>query len=388
LSGQRLYNAFIAALLKLSRRLTGDLATGSLQRYLAFFLVTTLAAGVLPFLRHGYHPGTAPALPFHGSAGVIWVLLVSAAIGTAVFHRQRVVALVMLGIAGLASAGVFIGLSAPDLALTQLSVEVVSIILMLLALYLLPQDAPREGSLVRHGRDLVLALMAGGGAAALVYAVLSRPLETLSWFYIGESVRGGGGANVVNVILVDFRGFDTFGEITVLAIASLVVYALLRTLRVELPATGAPPADEDRHPLMLRVASHAVLPFALLVAVYLFLRGHNHPGGGFVAGLVTSVALIVQYLASGIDWAEHRLNVRFYRIAGAGLLIAGATGLGSFFFGAPFLTSAHGHPRLPLLGEVPLASAALFDLGVFLTVVGAMVLSLTALSHVNRNRSG
>jgi multicomponent K+:H+ antiporter subunit A len=138
---------------------------------------------------------------------------------------------------------------------------------------------------------------------------------------------------------------------------------------------------------MLRVASRAVLPFALLVAVYLFLRGHNQPGGGFVAGLVTTVALIVQYLANGIDWTEPRLNVRFYRIAGIGLLVAASTGIASFFYGAPFLTSAHGHPRVPLLGEVPLASAALFDLGVFLTVVGAMVLSLTALSHVNRNRS-
>jgi multicomponent K+:H+ antiporter subunit A len=384
-SGRRFFDALVAALVSVSRRLTDALANGSLQRYLVFFVIATLAAGIAPFLRHGYVPGGV-ALPAHGSAAVIWILLVSSAIATVVFHRQRLVALVMLGIAGLASAVVFIGLSAPDLALTQLSVEVVAIILMLLALHLLPQDAPREGALMRHARDLGLALSAGSGVAALVYAVLTRPLETLSWFYLGESVPGGGGTNVVNVILVDFRGFDTFGEITVLAIASLVIYALLRTLRMEVPTTGVPP-DEDRHPLMLRVASRAVLPFALLVAVYLFLRGHNQPGGGFVAGLVTAVALIVQYLASGIDWTEHRLNVRFYRIAGLGLLIAGATGAGSFFFGAPFLTSAHGHPRLPVIGEVPLASAALFDLGVFLTVVGAMVLSLTALSHVNRNRT-
>ena len=304
------------------------------------------------------------------------------------FHRQRLVALVTLGIAGLASAVAFIGLSAPDLALTQLSVEVVSIILMLLALSLLPQDSPREGSLLRHGRDLLIALAAGGGIAALVYAVLTRPLETLSWFYLEQSVPGGGGTNVVNVILVDFRGFDTFGEITVLR------GCLARDLRAAAHAApgrardgGSAPADEDRHPLMLRIASRAVLPFALLVAAYLFLRGHNQPGGGFVAGLVTAVALTVQYLASGIDWTEYRLNVRYYRVAGMGLLVAGATGVGSFFFGAPFLTSAHGHPRVPVLGELPLASAALFDLGVYLTVVGAMVLSLTALSHVNRNRA-
>jgi multicomponent K+:H+ antiporter subunit A len=224
----------------------------------------------------------------------------------------------------------------------------------------------------------------GLGAGFVALAAMTRQPETISWFFMDASVPAGGGANVVNVILVDFRGFDTFGEITVLAIASLVIYALLRTLRVDLPTTGAPPSDEDRHPLMLQVASRIVLPFALLVAVYLFLRGHNQPGGGFVAGLVTAVALTVQYLASGIDWTEHRFN---YRVAGLGLAVAGATGVGSFFFGAPFLTSAHGHPRVPVLGEVPLASATLFDLGVFLTVVGAMVLSLTALSHVNRNRT-
>ena len=387
-SGQRLFDALVGGLVKGSRRLTGTLASDSLQRYLVFFLMASLAAGSAPFLRRGYRLGTLPTIPSQGSASVVWVLLVASAIATAVFHRQRLVALIMLGIAGLASAVVFIALSAPDLALTQLSVEVVSIILMLLALYLLPQETPREGSPLRHGRDLAIAVAAGGGVAALVYAVLSRPLETLSWFYLDQSVPGGGGTNVVNVILVDFRGYDTFGEITVLAIASLVIYALLRTLRADVPATGIPPADEDRHPLMLRVASHAVLPFALLVAVYLFLRGHNHPGGGFVAGLVTAIALVVQYLGSGIDWAEHRINVRFYRVAGGGLLVAGATGVGSFLFGAPYLTSTHGHPHLPLLGDVPLASAALFDLGVFLTVVGAMVLSLTSLSHVNRNRSG
>lgn len=385
--GRRTYDALVSRLLNFSHRLTSALGNDSLQRYLLYFLVVTLGAGALPFVRYGYRAGSEPPALLHGAADVVWLLLIASTLATVVFQRERFIALIMLGVAGLASALAFISLSAPDLALTQISVEVVSIILMLLALYLLPQDSPAEPSPLRHGRDLVIALAAGGGTAALVYAVLTRPLETLSWFYLDQSVPGGGGSNVVNVILVDFRGFDTFGEITVLAIASVVIYALLRALRMDVSTTAALPADEDRHPLMLRVVSRAVLPFALLVAVYLFLRGHNQPGGGFVAGLVTAVALTVQYLASGIEWTEHRLNVRFYRIAGIGLLIAGATGVGSFLFGAPFLTSAHGHPHVPVFGEIPLASAALFDLGVFLTVVGAMVLSLTALSHVNRYRA-
>ena len=164
------------------------------------------------------------------------------------FHRQRFTALVMLGIAGLASAVIFMALSAPDLALTQISVEVVSVILMLVALFLLPQEAPREGSKGRKMRNIILALAAGGGIAAVAYAVLTRPHNTLSWFYLRESVPGGGGTNVVNVILVDFRGFDTFGEIAVLAIASIVIYALLRTLH---PVVGTSATDEERHPLLL-----------------------------------------------------------------------------------------------------------------------------------------
>ncbi len=380
-AGRAAFERLIARIVGGAQHVTGMLANGSLQRYLAFFLIAALTAGTLPFVRHGFRLGDAPLLHGDGSAAVVWILIVASAMATVWFHRQRFTALVMLGIAGLASAVIFMALSAPDLALTQISVEVVSVILMLVALFLLPQEAPREGSKGRKMRNIILALAAGGGIAAVAYAVLTRPHNTLSWFYLRESVPGGGGTNVVNVILVDFRGFDTFGEIAVLAIASIVIYALLRTLH---PVVGTPATDEERHPLLLRVAARIGLPFALLVSAYLFLRGHNQPGGGFVAGLVTSVALIIQYLANGIAWAEQRMNVRFYRVSGAGLLIAGATGVASFLFGAPFLTSAHDHPHIPIIGEVPLASAALFDLGVFLAVVGALVLSLTTLSGVSR----
>ena len=306
--------------------------------------------------------------------------MVASALATAWFHRQRFTALVMLGIAGLASAVTFMALSAPDLALTQISVEVVSVILMLVALYLLPHESPREGSLARRARDIALGLAAGGGVAALTYAVLTRPAKTLSWFYLDESVPGGGGTNVVNVILVDFRGFDTFGEIAVLAIASIVIYALLQDAA----------RQWRRHPLPTRTgircccvsqAGSGCRSRSWWRPIF-FCAATISRAAGFVAGLVTSVALIIQYLANGIAWAEQRMNVRFYRVSGAGLLIAGATGIGSFFFGAPFLTSTHGHPHLPVIGEVPLASAALFDLGVFLAVVGAMVLALTTLSGV------
>jgi multicomponent K+:H+ antiporter subunit A len=257
-------------------------------------------------------------------------------------------------------------------------------VLLLLALYFLPQSTPRERSRLRLGRDLVLAGAAGTGVGLLVWGVLTRPYETLSGFYLDQSVPGGGGTNVVNVILVDFRGFDTLGEITVLAIAALGVQALLDRLVLAQPLADASgrPWDDDPHPLILAVLSRLLLPMALLVSVFLLLRGHNLPGGGFIAGLITAVALILQYLASGVTWTRDRLLVDSSRLTGAGVLVAGLTGLASWAFSRPFLTSAHGHPHLPLVGEVPLASAMVFDLGVYLTVVGATLLILASLGKV------
>ncbi|WP_333839799.1 MnhB domain-containing protein, partial [Pelomicrobium sp.] len=134
--------------------------------------------------------------------------------------------------------------------------------------------------------------------------------------------------------------------------------------------------------LILTVAARVILPLALLVAAYLFLRGHNDPGGGFIAGLVTAIALVIQYMASGLAWAERRLNLFPRSVTGWGVLVAGIAGLGSFFFGYPFLTSTYGHLHLPLLGDLELASAVIFDLGVYLTVVGATLVYLTRLARV------
>jgi len=145
----------------------------------------------------------------------------------------------------------------------------------------------------------------------------------------------------------------------------------------------------DRQPLLLRVAARFILPLALVMSLYIFWRGHNLPGGGFIAGLITAVALVVQYMALGQAKAEALLHGaqgrRFTRWIGSGLMIAGLTGLGAFVFGRPFLTSAFGHPVVPVFGEIPLATAALFDLGVYITVVGATLLTLSVLGHASKD---
>ena len=226
--------------------------------------------------------------------------------------------------------------------------------------------------------------------AWLAWVMLTRDHDSIAWYFLNQSAVAGGGTNVVNVILVDFRGYDTFGEITVLGIAAVGVLALLDGMRTRRPAADGQGQAWTfaLQPLMLRVAARVVLPLALVVTVYIFMRGHNMPGGGFIAGLITAVALVLQYMAMGQTRAEAVLRSdggdRFARWIAIGLGIAALTGVGAFVFGQPFLTSAFGHPVLPILGELPLATAALFDLGVYITVVGATLLTLSTLGAVTR----
>ena len=140
--------------------------------------------------------------------------------------------------------------------------------------------------------------------------------------------------------------------------------------------------------LILTTTTRLLAALLLMFSVYALLRGHNLPGGGFIAGLITAVALVLQYMALGQSRAEALLRAgggrRFVRWIGLGLGIAALTGAGAFALGYPFLTSAHGHPHLPLLGDIPLATAALFDLGVYITVVGSTLLTLSTLGAVSR----
>lgn len=391
LTGLNLFNRTMSRLFAEAGRITRLLEIGSLQRYLAWTILATLVVGVAPLLGHTA-PGTGSRalLPVSAPALVLWALLLAACAWLALRHHDRFQSVVMAGVVGLVTSLCFLGFSAPDLALTQLTVEVVSTVLLLMGLALLPRQTPHESSAGRRMRDGALALAGGGGIAWLAWVMLTRDHDSIAWYFLNQSAIAGGGTNVVNVILVDFRGYDTFGEITVLGIAAVGVLALMDGMRTRRPA-----ADESgrtwtfaTQPLMLRVAATVVLPLALVGTLYIFMRGHNMPGGGFIAGLITAVALVLQYMALGQSRAELLLHAhggrRFVRWIGYGLGIAGLTGIGAFVFGQPFLTSAHGHPHVPLLGQLPLATAALFDLGVYITVVGATLLTLSTLGAVSR----
>jgi len=382
------FESAVQALVRGAGQFTLLLENASLQRYLAWMLIAALVASgfwlfQLPQLR-----GEVALTPIDGVTLAGALMLIVAALATVFWHRQRLVALIMISVVGLFVALTFARFSAPDLALTQLSVEVVTIILLMLALFFLPRRTPVESSSLRQVRDLTVAVFSGLLVSGLAIAVLTRPYESIAGFFLANSKTGGGGTNVVNVILVDFRGYDTLGEVTVLAIAGIAIYALidgLRLLTPDIDANGRPWA-QDAHPLMLVNLSRVILPLALMVSVYIFLRGHNLPGGGFIAGLITAVALILQYFASGVAWTAARWRIDYHHLAGVGVIIAGLTGLGSLVFGYPFLTSTFEYVPIPLVGKVELASALLFDLGVYLTVVGATLLILTNMGKLSTGR--
>jgi multicomponent K+:H+ antiporter subunit A len=338
---------------------------------------------------------------------LLWLIGAACALGAAWQAKyHRLVALLLAGGVGVVTSLTFLWMSAPDLALTQLMVETVTTVLILLGLRWLPPRLPPPGlkarlplmSWIRRGRDGTVAVAGGLGLAAATYALLAtKAPDTISDFYIERALTEGGGANVVNVLLVDFRGFDTMGEITVLSIVALTVYALLRRFRparesVAIPAQQASDVDPAATQTPLQQATTGylmlpavylrfLLPFMCIIAVYFFMRGHNLPGGGFVAGLIFATAVIVQYMVGGTDWVEAHLGLRPHRWIAAGLVIACGTGLGAWLFGYPFLTSHTAHVDLPLLGQIHVPSAFVFDLGVFGVVVGTTMLILVALAH-------
>ncbi len=421
LDGRRLFDGLLAATSAGARRGLRLAGTRRLQPQLLALVVIAGLAALSSALIVPLAWGDRPRVALTPEFALLWLIGAACAIGAAwqaKFHR--LVALAMLSVVGLALCISFAWFSAPDLALTQLAVEVVTLVLFLLGLRWMPkrvaQDDPRTAARAwwRRRRDLVLALALGAGLAALSYALLTRqaPLS-ISPFFIENALPLGGGSNVVNVMLVDFRAFDTLGEITVLGIVGITVYALLRRFRPPLEVIDRPaqqrviPEDEESD-LVTRssattgstpqpylevpaVLVRLLLPLAAAFAFHLFMRGHNQPGGGFVAGLVLATAFIAQYMVSGTRWVEDRMHLRPPLWIGAGLLVALGTGLGALGFGHPFLTTHTAHVHWPWIGEVHLPSAALFDLGVFLVVVGATLLLLTAIAHQSlraRRRQG
>jgi multicomponent K+:H+ antiporter subunit A len=384
-----LFDGAVAAIALVSRTVTTFIHNGSLQRSLAALFLSAILLGAAALADGGATTGSRPLLPASPVAFAAWLALLGASTAVVLTYRERFIALVFISVIGLVISLGFVHLSAPDLALTQISVEVVTILLLLLALNLLPKSPPRIGTSGRRLRDGAIGITGGGAVGYAAWLVMTRPPnDPISSYHWANSYSGGGGTNVVNVTLVDFRAFDTFGEIIVLGIAALAIFALLdtavrgvsgRRLLAWIPDLVRSP---ERHPMMFVVGTRLLLPLAVTVGLYIFLRGHNLPGGGFIAGLVVSIALLMQFMASGFEWADRRRPIDRHALIAWGVLVATATGTGAVLFGLPLFTTGFDYFHLPLVGEFELATAMLFDVGVALAVIGAVMLALAELSHV------
>jgi multicomponent K+:H+ antiporter subunit A len=370
--------------------------TERLQPQLRLIVLLSLAAaaatlwGNLSYIQKTDVPTYDPAF------ALMWLVGGVCAIGAAWQAKyHRFASLTLLGGAGVITCLTFAWFSAPDLAVTQLLVEIVTTVLLLLGLRWLPKRreeiaadklAPAR---IRRFWDLVIASVSGVGIAGIAYVMMSRPLvPNIGDWFLRNAYHEGGGTNVVNVILVDFRAFDTFGEISVLAIVGITVYALLRRFRPGADSAGLPDEQLGEEAEALKdylfvpaVIMQWMFPVMIVLSAYLFFRGHDLPGGGFSAGVTLAIALLLQYIAANVRWVESRITILPIRWMGLGLLISCGTGIGAWLFGYPFLTAHAQYLDLPLIGKVPAATAMLFDIGVYALVVGATVLMLIAIAH-------
>ena len=403
---KRMFDIVNVGVTRAAARAARWLFSRRLQTQLVLIVASACVAAVLPLAAGTWFRSGVRLTPLDPMFVALWIAGAACAIGAAWQAKyHRLAALIMVGGAGLVVCLTFAWLSAPDLALTQIAVEVVTMVLFLLGLRWLPRrleidDAERRSvrARARRARDALLAAACGIGMGALAFAIMTEPpAGVLAPFFFANALDPAGGRNVVNIILVDFRGFDTLGEITVVGSVAVTAYGLLRRFRPAPESMSVPTAQRaesgagviarehdalPRHYMRIpAVFVRLLLPMAALVSIYFLLRGHNAPGGGFVGGLVMATALIVQYMVSGTIWVEARLKSHPQVWIALGLLGAALTGLASWLASRPFLAAVAADLHLPLLGELHLSTVLAFDVGVYLLVVGATMLILVSLAH-------
>ncbi|MBS3940686.1 MAG: DUF4040 domain-containing protein [Actinobacteria bacterium] len=322
--------------------------------------------------------GLGDPAPWLAADWAIVVLLAGCIVGT-IQARSRLAAIATLGMAGFTVAGWFILLGAPDLALTQLLVETLSVALFVVVFRRLPSTFPRSGG-ARKTVAAVVAVVVGTLTGVATYLFTGRrDLSDIGATFLAEGEGLTGGTNVVNTILVDFRALDTLGEITVLAVAGAAIFSVVRlsSLRA-LPRPGSdgePDAPSQWGGIgmvdspILRTATSVLAPAMILASLWLLLRGHDAVGGGFIGGLAVGAAVVLLYLSRGHQRIWQSRLLRTLPLVGGGLLIGVGYGLGGMIVTGPFLAGAKWY--LPLGIEV--AASLVFDIGVYLVVVGLVV---------------
>jgi multicomponent Na+:H+ antiporter subunit A len=333
---------------------------------------------------------------------VVGLIILAAALSATVL-RNRLAAVLLVGVTGYGCGAIFVFHGAPDLALTQFLVETLTLVIFVLVLRALPAEADRANITRNRVPRALLAVAVGASVTTLAgYAMAARTTTPIAELLPEAAYTRGHGANTVNVLLVDIRAWDTMGEISVLLVAATGVASMVFRHRRfgsaprvadagqpdigRIPALSTSPAigditwlrgselrDPRNRSLVLEVATRLIFPVIMVLSAYFFFAGHNTPGGGFAGGLTAGLALVLRYLAGGRYELGETLPVDAGKVLGAGLTLSAGTAVASLLLGAPVLSSAVIAFDLPVLGSVKLVTALFFDLGVYLIVVGLVL---------------
>ncbi|HEY8719136.1 Na+/H+ antiporter subunit A [Pengzhenrongella sp.] len=409
----RVYRRAMRRLDDISADVTALTQRGSLPFYLGGILVVFVALAGTALVTGTSLPDKVRLWDSAGQLIAGGVIVVAAIL--AVRARRRLKAVVLLGISGYGVAMLYLLHGAPDLALTQVLVETITVVVFVLVLRRLPpyfSDRPLAAS--RWVR-LVIGLAVGVTVAGLTLVAPDARIHIpQSVQFPKEAYAFGGGKNIVNVVLVDIRAWDTMGEISVLLVAATGVASLIFLQRrsgelhrvSEADAHGADEVDvwggggEDRMAALRRrgvsggsrawlraertlapqrrsvifeVVTRLLFHTMIVFAVYLLFAGHNGPGGGFAAGLVVGIALIVRYLAGGRYELGEAAPVHPGLLLGSGLFLSAGVGLIALIAGGEVLQSVILDLHVPVIGTIHLVTSLFFDLGVFLVVLGLVL---------------
>ncbi|MBC2588865.1 Na+/H+ antiporter subunit A [Rhodococcus aetherivorans] len=395
-NADRMYDATLRFMDTVSIRLTGSTQRGSLPLTQGIILVTLVVLPTTLLLVFGPERDMAvrwwdSSVQFAAAAIIMCGAL------AATVMRNRLAGVLLVGLTGYGCGFLFALQGAPDLALTQFLVETLTLVIFVLVLRKLPAESRPEHVVGRKLPRALLGIAVGVAVTTIgVFATNARTADPIALLLPEAAYELGNGKNVVNVLLVDIRAWDTLGEISVLLVAATGVASLVfRTRRFgSAPRVSDAPAaqldamssstettwlrggdliDPRHRSLVLEVTTRLVFPTMMVLSVYFFFAGHNAPGGGFAGGLIAGLALVLRYLAGGRYELGEAVPIDAGKILGLGLTFSAGTALASLFLGAPPLSSATVEMTLPLLGDIKLVTALFFDLGVYLIVVGLVL---------------
>jgi multicomponent Na+:H+ antiporter subunit A len=418
------YLRIVRSIDALAARVTVFAQRGGLPQYIGtILLVAVLSLGAATALNRTW-PDEIVFFDYPAQVFVAAAMAVAAVLAARATHRLAAVLLV--GATGFGLVVLFAFHGAPDLALTQALVETLTLVVFMLVLRRLPARIAQHNKAVRHTRRVVIGVLVGVtmGLVGLI-ALGARQEGTLTDELGRLAYEEGHGENIVNVMLVDIRAWDTMNELSVLivvatGVASLIFvtgrnasiprlresrsrrHASVRGDLVNDPHTADEAPDDRQHSwllggrtlspenrsLILEVLVRLIFHPAIVVSVFLLFAGHNIPGGGFAGGVLAGLALIARYLAGGRYELGETIPIGPGVLLGTGMLLATGTAVGSLLLGADILTSAYFSAEVPVLGSISFGTSTIFDIGVYLVVVGVVLDILRALGgEVDRQQA-